>query len=82
MWTPLQLKQKEADLKLAGLQIPVDDIFSNDTTSLKDAVVAEHNQNYILLRYERQQRNYLSVRGDMPWCRKKAASTRNNSDSE
>src|SRR6185503_20015027 len=39
MWMPLQFKQKEADLKARGLQIPVEDIFSNDSPSLKDAIV-------------------------------------------
>src|SRR5262245_48386854 len=39
MWMPLQLKQKEDDLKARGLLLPVEDIFSNDSTSLKDAVV-------------------------------------------
>jgi len=39
MWTPLQLKQKEAALKARGLKIPVEEIFSNDSISLKDAIV-------------------------------------------
>jgi hypothetical protein len=39
MWMPNQLKKKEADMKERGLNIPVEEIYSESNVSLKDAVV-------------------------------------------
>ncbi len=39
LWLPFLLKQHEQTLVSLGLKIPVGSLFSNDTTSLKDAVV-------------------------------------------
>lgn len=39
MWMPNQLKKKEAAMKALGLQIPVEEIYSEENVSLKDAIV-------------------------------------------
>lgn len=39
MWLPPLLKQKEADMKSMGLQIPVNQIYNTDGTGLNNAVV-------------------------------------------
>ena len=39
MWMPNQLKKKEAAMREIGLRIPVEEIYSEENTSLKDAVV-------------------------------------------
>ena len=39
MWMPNQLKKKEAAMKALGLQIPVEEIYSEEIVSLKDAII-------------------------------------------
>ncbi len=39
MWLPSQLKQQEADMIAAGLQVPVDKIYNENGTGLNNAVV-------------------------------------------
>jgi len=39
MWMPNQLKKKEAAMQQRGLKIPVEEIYSEENVSLKDAVV-------------------------------------------
>ncbi|MEO8086850.1 MAG: S46 family peptidase, partial [Bacteroidota bacterium] len=39
MWMPNQLKKKETAMKALGLRIPVEEIYSEENASLKDAVV-------------------------------------------
>lgn len=39
MWMPNQLKKRESAMKALGLKIPVEDIYSEEGVSLKDAVV-------------------------------------------
>lgn len=39
MWMPNQLKKKESAMKALGLQIPVEEIYSEERPSLKDAIV-------------------------------------------
>ncbi|MCX6275823.1 MAG: S46 family peptidase [Bacteroidetes bacterium] len=39
MWMPNQLKKKEVAMRSLGLQIPVEEIYSEENISLKDAIV-------------------------------------------